>query len=268
MSAPLARGGAAAATRGGARPLHLLALAVSLLTRPVSGYPEYVPYNPNGAAVPGVAAIGHMNPNGGGPRNEYGVAFGKAHSSYGPALCAVDSDGDGQSNGFELGDECCTWTHAAQTPLQSTSISNPGDKASVSTRPPCDGTCGGGGALPPCACCPGPASNSSSPSPTPSLSTTPSPSPSNGSSASPSAGSGGGNNPAGGAASPAVIGGAAGGGGLIVGFAAAAALFGFGRRLRPTAGGEDDEEGGFAPLRGDEPSAPVLRGGAGRTGVN
>jgi len=194
--------------------------------------------------VPGVAAIGHIDPGGGGSRNEYGIAFGKADSyktAYGPALCAVDSDGDGQSNGFELGDECCTWTAAAQTPLQSTSISNPGDKASVSTRPACDGTCGaggGGGALPPCGCCSGPASKSSSPSPAPN------------------------NNPAGGAAaSPAVIGGAAGGGGLIVGFAAAAALFGFGRRPRPTAGGEDDEEVGFAPLRGDEPGAPILRSG-------
>ena len=33
-----------------------------------------------------------------------------AHSFF---LLASDSDGDGQSNGFELGDPCCVWTSAS-----------------------------------------------------------------------------------------------------------------------------------------------------------
>lgn len=249
--APSVRRGAG----GGGRPSRSARVTALLLlltfVPPSAGHQEYVPYNPNGANA-GVAAIGHTDPNGGGDTNSYGSDFHKAgsyKSAYGPALCAIDSDGDGQSNGFELGDECCKWTHAAQTPLRSDSISNPGDRNSVSSRAACDGSCAGLAiGLPPCACC-GFASNSSSPSATPSVSSSPTPSPSNGSSASPTAGSGGGGG--GVAASPALIGGAAGGGGLVVGFLAAAALFGLHRRRAGAlAGGRDeyDAEGGFAPL--------------------
>jgi hypothetical protein len=41
-----------------------------------------------------------------------------------PALCAIDSDGDGQSNGEELGDPDCNWSEGQ--PPDSTAATNPG----------------------------------------------------------------------------------------------------------------------------------------------
>jgi hypothetical protein len=91
----------------------------------------YLSRNPNGNTVGG--GLGHTSPSGGGARNAYGSAFAAAESQWTRNLCLAgscssaflrmhyypaphvtlypaDSDGDGQSNGFELGDPCCTWT--------------------------------------------------------------------------------------------------------------------------------------------------------------
>jgi len=60
--------------------------------------------------VPGVDAIGHVDPSGGGAINMYGLAFelaGATNTSW-AAICKQDSDGDGQSNGFEVSRvRCC-----------------------------------------------------------------------------------------------------------------------------------------------------------------
>ena len=71
-----------------------------------SAHEKYLALNPNGAKIGG--GLGHKDSNGGGSRNTYGTAFGGGGSNdvYTPGLCIADSDGDGQSNGFELGDEC------------------------------------------------------------------------------------------------------------------------------------------------------------------
>ena len=92
---------------------------------------HYLNSNPNGNTVGG--GLGHTSSSGGGARNAYGNAFVAAgyqwtrnlclagscasaclRINYYPAphvtLCPADSDGDGQSNGFELGDPCCIWT--------------------------------------------------------------------------------------------------------------------------------------------------------------
>jgi hypothetical protein len=50
------------------------------------------------------------------------------------ALCQKDSDGDGQTNGQELGDPCCTWVEGAAEP-RTTALSNPSDAASQSADP-------------------------------------------------------------------------------------------------------------------------------------
>jgi hypothetical protein len=57
--------------------------------------------------------------------------------SWDVALCQLDSDGDGQSNGQELGDPNCEWIFAtpAVHPARTTDISNPGDASSTSARP-------------------------------------------------------------------------------------------------------------------------------------
>jgi len=51
------------------------------------------------------------------------------------AICQIDSDGDGKSNGDELGDPCCVWTSG--TPRRTTTLSHPGAANSVTTQPSC-----------------------------------------------------------------------------------------------------------------------------------
>ncbi len=46
------------------------------------------------------------------------------------AVCGADSDGDGSSNGEELGDPACVWVKGA-TPASTSGISLPGDADSV-----------------------------------------------------------------------------------------------------------------------------------------
>ena len=65
------------------------------------GNPGYVSQIPNGANVPGVAVLGHVNPNGGGARNVFGWAF--SVSKTWASVCSsngvmVDTDGDGFTN--------------------------------------------------------------------------------------------------------------------------------------------------------------------------
>ncbi len=118
----------------------------------VSSHKEYLALNPNGAQLFG-AELGHLDATSPGDRNSFGRAFQAAGKTWSAALCSEDSDGDGQSNGFELGDECCLWTSAAdcnQTVLAQGSISKPYDSASLSTRPSCN--CSADAARR-CACC-------------------------------------------------------------------------------------------------------------------
>ncbi len=60
--------------------------------------------------------------------NPFGSAFRDAGLRWTPALAVLDSDGDGFSNGRELGDPAGSWT--AGTPNPTGTITNPGDPAS------------------------------------------------------------------------------------------------------------------------------------------
>jgi hypothetical protein len=102
-----------------------------------AGHQSYVALNPNGAGVTiprGVAAIGHVDVNGGGAVNQYGADFSTQGGRWTRALCEADSDGDGQTNGLELGDPCCIWKVGGKAPNTTHAISNPGDKAHKTTR--------------------------------------------------------------------------------------------------------------------------------------
>mmetsp|Transcript_21471 Transcript_21471/g.62162 ORF Transcript_21471/g.62162 Transcript_21471/m.62162 type:complete len:517 (-) Transcript_21471:379-1929(-) len=105
------------------------------------GFAQYQSKIPNGASVarngqawPGV---GHTLA-GGGPsgKNPFGSAFQAAGHTWTAALCQADSDGDGQSNGMELGDPSCTWTEGS-APARTSDISHPGyaDSTTSSAAP-------------------------------------------------------------------------------------------------------------------------------------
>ncbi|GFN79656.1 DBH-like monooxygenase protein 1 [Plakobranchus ocellatus] len=69
--------------------------------------------------------VGHENRPGGGKRNPFGVDFAKFGHTWNEDLCRADSDGDGLTNGYELGDPDCTWS-PGQIPSRSVNITHPG----------------------------------------------------------------------------------------------------------------------------------------------
>ncbi|DAZ99339.1 TPA: hypothetical protein N0F65_005190 [Lagenidium giganteum] len=113
--------------------MYIVASVVASAVVQVAAHDEYVKLIPNGNNVKGVKAVGHVNPKGDGDRNSFGTAFGKAKLKWKTSLCQADSDGDGQTNGEELGDPCCVWAQGKDNLLQRTSgLSNPGDPKSTS----------------------------------------------------------------------------------------------------------------------------------------
>jgi dopamine beta-monooxygenase len=95
-----------------------------------AAYPTYQQAIPNGDKITrnGEAAFGagHVNPAGGGEvLNDFGTDFLQAGSKWSINLCENDVDGDGFTNGQELGDPDCTWTPGAK-PSRTTGISHPG----------------------------------------------------------------------------------------------------------------------------------------------
>ena len=132
----------------------LRALSALCLCALALAHPEYLALNPNGASAFG-AELGHLDPVNPGARNPFGLAFAAAGKRWTRALCAADADGDGLSNGHELGDECCFWTSAAScnaSVLVSdlATVSNPGDAVSRTARAAC--SCSAGAQVR-CACC-------------------------------------------------------------------------------------------------------------------
>jgi len=127
-----------------------LVLLVAVLATTAFGRLTYQGQIPNGASVmrngeawPGV---GHTAAAGGGARNPFGVAFFQAGRNWTTALCQADTDGDGFSNGVELGDPNCVWTVNA-TPARTTGISHPGfadSTPTIATTPSSAGTLAAG----------------------------------------------------------------------------------------------------------------------------
>ncbi|XP_059175935.1 tyramine beta-hydroxylase-like [Physella acuta] len=69
--------------------------------------------------------VGHENPYGGGARNPFGEAFKNSGYKWTKELCSQDSDGDGRTNGQELGDPSCIWA-PGERPFRLDSITHPG----------------------------------------------------------------------------------------------------------------------------------------------
>lgn len=83
----------------------------------------------DGAAWPGV---GHLNKNGGGARNQFGLAFAAEGNEWTQKLCNADTDGDGITNGDHLGDPLCVW-QPGDTPSRTAAITHPGNTAAASS---------------------------------------------------------------------------------------------------------------------------------------
>lgn len=112
-----------------------------ILTVSVSGRPEFVALIPNGfrgddpTAGIGCLHLGHMDCIPGAPRNQFGLDFKAAGYKWTKELCQTDSDGDGLTNGEELGDPCCDWFVGSDIDLPATGLSHPGDPDNTTNAP-------------------------------------------------------------------------------------------------------------------------------------
>ena len=88
--------------------------------------------------------VGHATCTGGSlPNNPFGLAFASAGHAWSATLCAADSDGDGLTNGEELGDPCCVWYPGAAANISGYATSHPGFASSVSPAPVRASSCAG-----------------------------------------------------------------------------------------------------------------------------
>ena len=129
-----------------------ISIAATLLFGAVSvvnANPWYADKIPNGRNVPhpgpqgGVwAGVGHVNAAGGGPRNPFGLDFLNNGFIWNETLCQLDSDGDGRSNGVELGDPNCIWVEGEdEEPPEFPALSHPGivdEPRDVAVKRPCE----------------------------------------------------------------------------------------------------------------------------------
>jgi hypothetical protein len=96
----------------------------------VSAYPHYRSSLPNGNAFPAIGHVHAQQPDNN--LNQFGLDF-RDNLDW-KQLCVKDSDGDGETNGQELGDPCCLWP---KTPARLQQLSNPADRLSFSNSIPC-----------------------------------------------------------------------------------------------------------------------------------
>jgi hypothetical protein len=69
--------------------------------------------------------VGHSAPNKGSSINDFGRDFKANGFQWTEALCRGDSDGDGRTNGEELGDPDCMWSEGME-PMFTVNITHPG----------------------------------------------------------------------------------------------------------------------------------------------
>ena len=72
------------------------------------GFPDYATQLPNGDNVElngkKALGVGHISSSGGGAPNAFGKDFMDSRYKWTEGLCRMDSDGDGLTNGEELGE--------------------------------------------------------------------------------------------------------------------------------------------------------------------
>jgi len=111
--------------------MNLLPL-LAVLPALVLSYQHFQEKIPNGDRVPHPfrtnyvwSGVGHANENGGGRRNPFGRDFARNSYIWDSCICKHDSDGDGKTNGEELGDPDCVWRPGSQ-PSVNTGLTHPG----------------------------------------------------------------------------------------------------------------------------------------------
>ncbi|XP_046576236.1 dopamine beta-hydroxylase-like [Haliotis rubra] len=109
----------------------LSCVCIIVIVQACAGFRFYQDRIPNGDSVPHPCkanyiwkGVGHMRAMGGGKRNLFGIHF-ERYKQWTVELCMLDSDGDGLTNGQELGDPNCTWTEGS-FPAQTKKLSHPG----------------------------------------------------------------------------------------------------------------------------------------------
>jgi len=107
-------------------------VALIVFTFNLFSRPERVQQVPNGSKNQCMTC--HTSSSGG-ARNSFGQTVGQQFLSggkvvWGAALAALDSDGDGFTNGEELLDPTGAWTSGSQNPGNANDVGNPGDPTS------------------------------------------------------------------------------------------------------------------------------------------
>ncbi|CAI5736009.1 unnamed protein product [Peronospora destructor] len=127
--------------------IEVAVLALGFMVAPsiIESYHSYVALIPNGGEVPDTPNLGHLDPAGETGLSGFGEAFSKASNVWSPALCEEDTDGDGYTNGQELGDACCTWTDSNPAGLVTDGLGNPSDASKIPTNSALLAGCSTGG---------------------------------------------------------------------------------------------------------------------------
>lgn len=103
--------------------VQLLVVAVVARIAGTCAYSRYLRELPNGDKQR--IGYGHQNRGGGGSLNQFGRDFAASGYSWTADLCSKDSDGDGRTNGEELGDPGCSW-RKGESPDVTTGLTHPG----------------------------------------------------------------------------------------------------------------------------------------------
>lgn len=112
----------------------VLVVFLSSVTETVLAHSNYRREIPNGdEKIFNSFALGHKEPEGGSQINWFGMDFAANGYKWTKQLCKLDSDSDGQTNGFELGDPDCSWK-VGSIPRFNFDLSHPGIKDSISIR--------------------------------------------------------------------------------------------------------------------------------------
>jgi hypothetical protein len=102
---------------------------MALCATAVAAHQGYQTTLPNGPFVMRLGVewpgVGHEASAGGGPRNPFGADYVAHNREWSTELCQLDSDGDGYTNGQELGDPDCVWSIGTD-PARIDRISHPG----------------------------------------------------------------------------------------------------------------------------------------------